>query len=394
MVLLEHQRKAIENFNGYTYLAWETGTGKTLTALKIAERFNNVLILCPASVIQVWTGEIAKWNISLKNYKIVSYDTFRLHHQKILKERFWDFVIFDEAHKLKSIRAKITKLIMKIFSKSYKIMLSGTPFEKPDDYYTQLRILRFDHPFSEISYTQYKEIFFEVDTMFHYIKGFRPGIKEKFLQKYVLPYVWFLKRSEVVDLPSLIEDDKVFIGKSYLIQNGQIDCASNILQEFMFLYKKSALLKDKIDYVCDFVTDNPQTVVFSYFLEPIEQIVKRVGRDRVYVVTGKDKRELEYAIKYAEKPVIATYCISEGVNLNKYRNILFLSLPLAWRVYEQALSRIWRFGQAEKVYLVRLHDKNGIDCRVWNILKRKGDVLEELKVLGDKFLRKVNYGLE
>jgi DNA or RNA helicases of superfamily II len=181
-MLLEHQRKAVESFNGYSYLAWETGTGKTLTALKIAEQFHNVLILCPASVIQVWESEIRKWSIYLKRYKIVSYDKFRLYHQKILKERYWDFVIFDEAHKLKSIRAKITKLIMKIFPKTYKVMLSGTPFEKPEDYYTQLRILRHDHPFHEISWTQYKDAFFDVDTMFHYIRGFRPGIKEKFIR--------------------------------------------------------------------------------------------------------------------------------------------------------------------------------------------------------------------
>jgi SNF2 family DNA or RNA helicase len=55
---------------------------------------------------------------------------------------------------------------------------------------------------------------------------------------------------------------------------------------------------------------------------------------------------------------------------------------LAWRVYEQALSRVWRYGQEDKVYLQRLIDKKGIDLKVWKILKRKGDVLEELKRRG------------
>jgi len=382
-MLLPHQQKAIEKFEGYSYLAWETGTGKTLTALKIAENFRNVLIMCPASVKQVWYQEIEKWGIRLNNFEIVSYDSFRLHYPKILRKAFWNLIIFDEAHKLKSIRAQITKLVMKVFTKTYKVMLSGTPFEKPEDYYSQLRILRPDHPFNQLSFTQYKNSFFRIDGMFYYIIDFLPGIKDKFIERYVLRYVDFVRRADIVELPSLIEDDKYFSSERYLIEqkNKRID-GDNILQAFMYEYRKSALLKDKIDYVIDFIIDNPQTVVFSYFIEPLQHIVKKFGRKNVYFLTGQDKRDLEDALKEGEKPILATYCISEGINLTKYKNIIFLCLPLAWRTYEQALSRVWRYGQENKVYLQRLIDKKGIDTKVWKILKRKGDVLEELKRRG------------
>jgi SNF2 family DNA or RNA helicase len=382
-MLLPHQQKAIEKFEGYSYLAWETGTGKTLTALKIAENFRNVLIMCPASVKQVWYQEIEKWNIKLNNFEIVSYDSFRLHYPKILKKAFWNLIIFDEAHKLKSIRAQITKLVMKVFTKTYKVMLSGTPFEKPEDYYSQLRILRPDHPFNQLSFTQYKNTFFRIDGMFYYIIDFLPGIKDKFIERYVLQYVDFVRRADIVELPSLIDDDKYFSSGRYLIEqkDKQID-GDNVLQAFMYEYRKSALLKDKIDYVIDFITDNPQTVLFSYFIEPLQHIVKKLGRKNVYFLTGQDKKDLEDALKEGEKPILATYCISEGINLTKYKNIIFLCLPLAWRVYEQALSRVWRYGQEDKVYLQRIIDKKGIDTKVWQILKRKGDVLEELKQRG------------
>jgi len=381
-MLLPHQQRAIETFKGYSYLAWETGTGKTLTALKIAENFRNVLIMCPASVKQVWYQEIEKWGIKINNVEIVSYDSFRLHYSKILKKAFWNLIIFDEAHKLKSIRAQITKLVMEIFTKTYKVMLSGTPFEKPEDYYSQLRILRPDHPFNELSFTSYKNLFFRIDGMFYYIIDFLPKIKDKFIEQYVLPYVDFVRRADIVELPSLIEDDKYFSSGRYLIEpNKQID-GDSILQAFMYEYRKSALLKDKIDYVIDFITDNPQTVVFSYFIEPLQHIVKRFDRKNVYFLTGQDKRDLDNALKKGEKPILATYCISEGINLTSYKNIIFLCLPLAWRVYEQALSRVWRYGQENKVYLQRLIDKKGIDTKVWGILKRKGDVLEELKKRG------------
>jgi len=382
-MLLPHQQRAVEQFNGYSYLAWETGTGKTLTALKIAENFWNVLIMCPASVKQVWYQEIEKWGIRLNNFEIVSYDSFRLHYSKILKKAFWNLIIFDEAHKLKSIKAQITKLVMKVFTKTYKVMLSGTPFEKPEDYYSQLRILRPDHPFNELSFNQYKNTFFRIDGMFYYIIDFLPGVKEKFLERYVFPYVDFVKRADIVDLPSLIEDEKWFTSGRYLIKsdNKQIN-GDNILQAFMYEYRKSALLKDKIDYVIDFINDNPQTVVFSYFIEPLNLIVKNLGRKNVYFLTGQDKKDLDDALKEGTKPILATYCISEGISLTNYKNVIFLCLPLAWRVYEQALSRVWRYGQEDKVYLQRLIDKRGIDPKVWKILKRKGDVLEELKRKG------------
>jgi SNF2 family DNA or RNA helicase len=384
-MLLPHQKKAIENFNGYTYLAWETGTGKTLTALKIAENFKNVLIICPASTTHsVWQSEIEKWNINLKNYKIISYDKFRKNHQSILNQTFWNFIILDEAHKLKNIHAKITRLIMKIFPKTYKIMLSGTPFEKPEDYYTQLRILRHDHPFSQLSYQQYKFSFFKLHNEYNYIIDFlSPEIKQAFLNKYVLPYVQFLRRDEIIELPSLIETNKYFNSKSYLPNATpllqKLKESNNPLQTFMIAYQLAALQLEKIEYTCDFILDNKQTIVFSYFLNPLLEIVKRLGPQNVYLVHGQNKKDLQKAINLADKPLLATYCISEGINLNQYKNIIFLSLPLAWRTFEQALSRAWRFGQTSKVYLQRLI--HGIDHYVWKILAKKGDVLEELKKL-------------
>jgi SNF2 family DNA or RNA helicase len=230
---------------------------------------------------------------------------------------------------------------------------------------------------------------FKLHPEFNYIIDFiSPAIKKAFLEKYVLPYVDFVKREDVVDLPSLIENDKHFYQKNYLptaeplferLKTAKEE--EDYLQAFMAAYQISALQKEKIEYVCDFIMDNKQTVVFSYFLTPLEEIAKRLGRKNVYFIHGSDKRELDEALHHAEKPILATYCISEGISLTKYKNIIFLNLPLAWRIYEQALSRVWRYGQKNKVYLQRM--LHGIDSRVWEILSKKGDVLEELKKLGN-----------
>ena len=388
-MLLPHQKKAVESFNGYAYLAWETGTGKTLTALKIAENFKNVLIICPASTTHpVWQSEIEKWNINIPNYKIISYDKFRRNYQSILKENFWNLIILDEAHKLKNIKAKITNIIMKIFPKTYKIMLSGTPFEKPEEYYSQLRILRHDHPFSHLSYQQYKYAFFILHKEFNYIIDFlSPQIKQSFLNKYVLPFVHFLRRDEIIELPPLIESNKYFLSKKYHPSAQPLlsklkENSNNPLQTFMTAYQLSALQLEKIEYTCDFISDNKQTIIFSFFLNPLLEITKLIGHKNIYLIHGQNKKDLQKAIHLADKPILATYCISEGINLTQYKNIIFLSLPLAWRTFEQALSRAWRFGQPSKVYLQRL--MHGIDSYIWKILSQKRNVLEEVKKISSK----------
>ena len=80
-----------------------------------------------------------------------------------------------------------------------------------------------------------------------------------------------------------------------------------------------------------------------------------------------------------DKPVISTYAMGEGANLQRgYKNIIFASLPLKYIDLEQAIGRVYRTGQDKKVavyYLIQ----NGIDKAVLRILKSKRNVVEYLR---------------
>jgi SNF2 family DNA or RNA helicase len=80
-----------------------------------------------------------------------------------------------------------------------------------------------------------------------------------------------------------------------------------------------------------------------------------------------------------DKPIISTYAMGEGANLQKgYKNIIFASLPLKYIDLEQAIGRVYRTGQTKKVAIYYLL-QNGIDKTVLNILKNKRNVVEYLR---------------
>jgi superfamily II DNA or RNA helicase len=378
MRLYKFQEEAYQYFyehDGQVYFAFDTGLGKTITALNIAKDFKKVLILCPASVKFVWQKEMEKFNLYPRYHEIYSYDYFREHGEQILRKNFFDLIIFDEAHKLKSVKAKITRLCMKIFPKSKKIMLSATPFEKLEDFYSQLRILTHTHYFHRFSFSDYKIIFFKVD-LFKKIVGFKDkATKEFFYEKFVHPYVWFLKKENVIELPDLMEDVLTIKTTTYFDGSKPLSTI-NALSFFISLYHKESFSKEKIEFIKEFLENNPHTVVFSYFKEPLK-ILKGLIKD-CYYIDGENKADLEKACGNGGKPLLATYTLKEGVNLTNYSNIVFLSLPMAYRDYYQAISRLYRIGQGKKVYVVKLLASK-IDKFVDRILQQKRNLLEELK---------------
>jgi SNF2 family DNA or RNA helicase len=139
------------------------------------------------------------------------------------------------------------------------------------------------------------------------------------------------------------------------------------------------LTKEKIEFVIDFLSENPNTIVFSLFIEFVNKIKEKLG-SKVYCITGQTPAEYRMqVIAKQDKPVISTYAMGEGANLQRgYKNIIFASLPLKYIDLEQAIGRVYRTGQDKKVavyYLIQ----NGIDKAVLRILKSKRNVVEYLR---------------
>jgi SWI/SNF-related matrix-associated actin-dependent regulator 1 of chromatin subfamily A len=148
------------------YIADEMGTGKTFQSLATCKYFQEtwpVLILCPSSLRYTWRSEITNWlgipetdifvakssKHFLKNcddrhnFMVLSYSL--LNNREIVQtliKKAYKIVIFDEAHYVKSLFSKRANASFEVSELAdVKLLLSGTPFNYPNEMFQQIRIL-------------------------------------------------------------------------------------------------------------------------------------------------------------------------------------------------------------------------------------------------------------
>ncbi|MDA3928366.1 MAG: DEAD/DEAH box helicase [Prolixibacteraceae bacterium] len=178
--LYPYQKEGVEFslFKKYAIIADEMGLGKTLQAISIAVLkkkyfgFTRTLVVCPASLKAQWKKEIEKFsnekaviiqgdpNERMKLYSeseeyfvILNYETV-LRDYRLLNEADIDFIILDEAQKVKNYETKTANAINKVNIK-HTLVITGTPIEnKLIDIFSIVNILdpHFLGPLWEFSY--------------------------------------------------------------------------------------------------------------------------------------------------------------------------------------------------------------------------------------------------
>lgn len=372
--LFKHQQKAIELFPDKKYLAWDVGTGKTIAALAIAKyyQFDKLLIVAPKSAHQSWLNDNKYFNLDIE---IATYERFR---DKINDFSSFDLVVFDEAHRLSYTKTAWTKKAIQLrIDRKIKevLLLSGTPADRYHKIYAQLKVLNpDDEMFRKYrSYTQFVNAYFVLDDYFKPTTLLRPELKEE-LKSWFEKYAYVVKREDVIELPPL-QELTVELKQVKL----EYDISNYELANFIKEYKASSLTKEKIEYVLDFIEENPNTIVFSLFIDFVNELQTKL-KNKAYFITGSTPEEYRRrVIERQDKPIVTTYTMSEGANLQRgYKNIVFASLPLKYTEMEQAIGRVYRTGQNQKVAVYYLL-QNGIDKTVLRILKDKKNVVEYLR---------------
>ncbi|KAK9393462.1 DNA excision repair protein ERCC-6-like [Crotalus adamanteus] len=166
--LFDHQREGVaflyklyrEGRKG-GILADDMGLGKTvqiiafLSGMFDAELIRSVLLVLPTTLLNNWVKEFAKWTPGLRvkvfhgtskaernryleriqrrnGVLLTTYQMVLNNWQQLSsfdgKEFVWDYIILDEAHKIKTPSAKTTKSVHAIPSKN-RILLTGTPVQ-------------------------------------------------------------------------------------------------------------------------------------------------------------------------------------------------------------------------------------------------------------------------
>lgn len=133
-------------------IADEMGLGKTIQAIGIALQkkelfgFSKVLVVCPASLKSQWKNEIEKFSQesavliqgnpeerallykeAKEMFQIINYETV-LRDQEVIREASFDFLILDEAQRVKNFATKTAAGVKKIQAK-HTLIITGTPIE-------------------------------------------------------------------------------------------------------------------------------------------------------------------------------------------------------------------------------------------------------------------------
>lgn len=128
------------------YLADAPGLGKTAQVIRAimtiqgeTGSFLKTLVVCPAAAIPVWEAEWEKWWPQMSKRlrpRIVSYTKLTLCES--CQDVKYDLVVLDEAHYVKSPRAKRTKAALKVAAAADRAwLLSGTPMpNNPSELFT------------------------------------------------------------------------------------------------------------------------------------------------------------------------------------------------------------------------------------------------------------------
>lgn len=406
----------------------DTGTGKSKIAIDLAvSRFeagqiNKVLLFCPVSTKKNFKDEINKWcqNSELK-WEIVGLETMSASDQTYLellpRINNETFIIIDESHKIKTPFAKRSRRIKACCDKvSYKLIMTGTPSEGVKDLFMQYAMLS-DLIIGEPNWMKFEQKYLIVDN-----RGDIIGYKNvDYLMGLIEPYTYQIDIGDCINLPA-----KYF---------KEIKCQMNKEQTELYNHLKHELLDNIDNYFsqkievpatliflyylrlqqisCGFHKDEDgntrligcgkfknliatgyesgQTLFFCKFLTELHQLIEFLGPENCAVFTGENRKERD-----AEKDLFTSgqkkYFVATmgagGTGLNGLQHcnrIVFLSNSFKWIEKKQCIGRIDRKGQENKMEIYDMISDCGIDRRIVQNLRRKGNLADEIKeMLKDK----------
>ena len=395
-------------------LADEMGLGKTMQAIIAArllwreERINQILVICPKTLIPTWQAELAKWwptvtgnikivgtdrlfdlRLSTRNItvKIINYESLAREEPSELKREAYahDLIIIDEAQRIKNADSK-TALVVKAIGGPRRWALTGTPLENKID---------------------------DVISIFEFVCPglFRRGDQALVTQK-IHPYMRRNRTEEVMnDLPEKSEQDiAIDLDEEHQATYDQLEeegvVELNNRGDTITVTHVFQLIT-KLRQICNFDPLTGKSAKLDYLLEDLDEI-KESGRkalifsqfvDNRYGLRKVSERLNNHHVKTLElhgevpfkqrESIINTFTTDRvvppvfpvlllnykvgGVGLNlQAANYVFL-FDRWWNpaVEDQAVKRAHRIGQTQRVFVRRFFCKHTIEERILKKLAEK-----------------------
>lgn len=374
-------------------LFMEMGTGKTKVALDLisskAEKVNYILWICPCSLKSEIESERQKWHPEL-TLDVVGCESIGSSDRIFLEvlekaQNHKTFIVVDESLKIKNAEAKRTVRILHLGMYSeYRLILNGTPLTRNVlDLYSQMQFL--SPKILGMSFTQFKNTYTE-----YYIHGRLKGLVKKqhnidHLISKIEPYIF--------DSELELNQRKTFLNYSYRMTEEEMEEYQAIKDSYMCRYDedgrldffslaqslqsfytscvdRKALLQEILDQ------SEEKTIVFVKYLKSIpEGSLKIIGE-----MNQKEREEALRRFKADEKVLFITYGSgSFGLNLQFCRRMIFLEHSFDYAQKVQAEARIYRIGQTQDVEYINLWCSVGLERMISESLRKKTNLLDEVK---------------
>lgn len=404
----EHQLSGVKwlRKRAVAILADDMGLGKTLQAIAAFEgmqrsdEIENVLVVCPKSLIGTWEAEISLWAPRLCTVALYSSIASRewetvaaqchvaiTNYEAIRKNRpsrgAFDLVIFDEIHKLKNSQSLN-------YSAAYQLMprfawgLSGTPLENNAG---------------------------DLSAILHLLDRKRVSPTDKHLPTASLRSLaasYVMRRNKSVisrELPALIEKTEILPlapeqKRAYdQARRGLTTCTLgawiamfNRLRDICD-YDPRTKKSSKIDRAVVIVNAvrelGEKIVVFSWKIEPLRllhlELSERHGADPVVMLTGQTESTRRSTVvksfQTRQEPSVLLCSIratAEGLTLTAANHVLFLNEWWNPAVNAQARDRVNRIGQSRNVCVYRLRTQGTVESRLDDLLKHKSMLFDKI----------------
>ena len=372
----------------------DMGLGKTVQAIATFVSLKNTgathfMVVCPASVITNWCREIVKMS-KLMPTKIhgsdreealaswletggVAVTTFETtSHIKLPDDFTFSELVEDEAHYIKNPEAQRTINVKEISKHAQRVIfMTGTALEN------------------------------KVDEMISLVDMLQPEIAKKIekiaylsaadqFRKEVAPVYYRRRREDVLtELPEKIESVELCTLLPKEMKKYEETVLSKKYADIRRVSwnvgnpEDSSKARRLLELVDEAENEGRKVIVFSFFLDTIDMVVKTLGDRCMTPINGSvsPQRRQEIIDEFEKAPagsVLPAQIQSGGTGLNiQTASVVILCEPqFKPSIENQAVARAHRMGQARNVLVYRLICDDTVDEKIMDILKQKQTVFD------------------
>ncbi|WP_051691972.1 DEAD/DEAH box helicase [Pedobacter borealis] len=439
--LFPYQKEGVRfaTFKSGAILADEMGLGKTIQAITTAVQkkkifgFKKTLIVCPASLKEQWKQEIEKfchetaviadgmpqaraeiYQKSKAYFVIVNYETV-MRDCLVINRMGADFIILDEAQKIKNFNTLAAQSIKKL-QKKHALVITGTPIEnRLIDLYSIVQFIEphFLSPLWEFSYQHcyFDESKTDKITGYYNLQQLNERLQPILLRRE--------KHNVIKDLPQITEITipvEMHLEQEILHANFARGVASIITKKFIspFDMQKLMLLMNNMRMVCnstflidketyyspklvelkdmlleklDIKNSGSKIIIFSEWVTMLNLIGKMLHENGIgfAMLSGKVAIKNRDALvkKFEADPNCSVFLSTEaggaGLNLQVADTVINFEVPWNPAKKNQRVGRIDRLGQRSKhLNVINFITKNSIEIKIASGLNLKQNLFDSV----------------